>query len=83
MMDNPQRGRMEDIGRKIDEHIQTTLPQMEAEVRRIIKYLNDEVVPQVRRNSSEALKAAADQLAKLADTLERGKRQQPPTGGKQ
>lgn len=82
MTDNQQRGRVEDFGRKIDEHIQSALPQVEAEVRRIISYLNDEVVPQVRRNSSDALKAAADQLSKLADSLDRGKGPQPPAGGK-
>jgi hypothetical protein len=46
-------------------------PRVEEEVRKVINYLNDEVVPKVRQNSSEALKIAADQLRKLADHLER------------
>lgn len=68
----PKRGRMEDFGRKIDEHILSGIPQVEAEVRRVITYLNDEVVPQVRRNSSEALKIASVHLAKLAEALDKG-----------
>ncbi|HYK37711.1 hypothetical protein [Alloacidobacterium sp.] len=61
----------EDFGRKVDEHINNAAPRIEEEVRRVITYLNDEVVPKVRQNSSEALRIAADQLRKLADHLER------------
>jgi hypothetical protein len=60
----------EDFGRKVDEHIGSAVPRVEEEVRRVITYLNDEVVPKVRQNSSEALRIAADQLRKLADHLE-------------
>jgi hypothetical protein len=61
----------EDFGRKVDEHVGTVGPKVEEEVRKVIAYLNDEVVPKVRQNSSEALRIAADQLRKLADHLER------------
>jgi bisphosphoglycerate-dependent phosphoglycerate mutase len=44
---------------------------VEEEVRKVIAYLNDEVVPKVRQNSSEAIRSAADQLRKLADHLEK------------
>jgi sulfur carrier protein ThiS len=68
---NEQRGSgFEDFGRKVDEKVKDALPRVEAEVKRVITYLNDEVVPDVRRNSSKALRAAAEQLAKLADNLE-------------
>jgi len=77
----PKRGRMEDFGRKIDEHILTGIPQVEAEVRRVISYLNEEVVPQVRRNSSEALKIASTHLAKLAEALDKANTRQPPADG--
>jgi hypothetical protein len=79
---DPMRGRMEGLGRKIDERINDTRPRMEEELRRVIAYLNDEVVPQVRRNSTDALKIAAEKLTKLAEALERGKGQQPPAAGK-
>ena len=39
--------------------------------RKVIAYLNDEVVPKVRQNSSDALRIAADHLRNLADHLER------------
>ena len=61
----------EEFGRKVDEHVGTVGPKVEEEVRKVIAYLNDEVVPKVRQNSSEALRIAADQLRKLADHLER------------
>jgi hypothetical protein len=61
----------EEFGRKVDEHFSNAAPRVEEEVRKVISYLNDEVVPKVRQNSSEALRVAADQLRKLADHLER------------
>jgi hypothetical protein len=50
---------LEDVGRKIDE-----------ELKQIVGYLNDEVVPKVRTQSSSALRKAADQLRKLADYMD-------------
>jgi len=43
-------------------------------VKRVITYLNDKVVPEVRDHSSKALRIAADQLARLADHLEHTRR---------
>ena len=51
--------------------------QAEEEVQRLVKYLNDEVVPEVRRNGSLALKAAASELHKLADQMDSTDRQPP------
>jgi hypothetical protein len=65
------RTSFEDFGRKIDEHAGDVLPRAEAEVKKVIAYLNDEVVPQIRENSSEALRFAASHLAKLAEHLDR------------
>lgn len=45
---------------------------LEEDLKRIITYLNDRVVPEVRENSSKALRAAAEQLNRLASHLERG-----------
>jgi bisphosphoglycerate-dependent phosphoglycerate mutase len=44
---------------------------LEEDLKRIIAYLNDHVVPEVRENSSKALRIAADQLSRLATHLER------------
>lgn len=43
----------------------------EAEIRRVIAYLNDEVVPAVRSQSFTALRRAGEQLTRLADELEK------------
>jgi hypothetical protein len=67
-----QRGRgFEDFGRKVDEKVKETVPRIEEEVKKVIAYLNDEVVPNVRQNSSKALRVAAEELVKLADNLDR------------
>ena len=50
--------------------VQDTADRAEAEVRKLIDYMNDEVVPDVRRQSSTALRAAADRLRALAQTLD-------------
>lgn len=44
---------------------------LEEDVKRVIAYLNDHVVPEVRQNSSKALRVAAEQLSRLATHLER------------
>jgi hypothetical protein len=47
---------------------------VEEEVRKVITYLNDEVVPQVRRSSSEALRTASEHLNRLAEHLDRSRK---------
>lgn len=43
---------------------------VEDDLRRVISYINDEVVPDVRRNGSVALRAAATELGRLAERME-------------
>jgi hypothetical protein len=43
---------------------------LEADLRNVVKYINDEVVPEVRRNGSEALRVAAAELHKLAQRMD-------------
>lgn len=62
--------RFEHIGRKLDEQFGGVSGRMEDEVRKVICYLNDRVVPEVRENSGKALRVAAEQLSRLADQLE-------------
>ncbi len=64
---------LRNFGRKVEEKLTETMPRVEEEVRRVVAYLNDEVVPGVRENSSKALRTASEQLAKLADQLDRNK----------
>ena len=66
--------RFENIGRKMDEHFGVCSDRIEDDVKRVITYLNDKVVPEVRDHSSKALRIAAEQLARLADHLEHTRR---------
>jgi hypothetical protein len=64
----------ENFGRKVDAQFGKIGPRIDDEVNPVITYLNDQVVPQVRQNSSSALRAAAEQLARLADHLDQGRK---------
>jgi len=66
--------RFESFGRKLDEQFGSAAPRVEEEVRKVITYLNDEVVPQVRRSSSEALRTASEHLNRLAEHLDRSRK---------
>ena len=57
---------MTDWNHKVEE----AAKRADAEVQRLIRYMNDEVVPDVRRHSSTALRSAAEQLRALAQTLD-------------
>jgi hypothetical protein len=46
----------------------------ERELKRVITFVNDKVVPEVRDASTTALRSAAEQLQKLADYLEEKKK---------
>jgi hypothetical protein len=78
------RSTFENFGRKVDAQFGKIGPRIDDEVKRVITYLNDQVVPQVRQNSSSALRAAAEQLARLADHLDQGRKADTQqTGDKQ
>lgn len=61
------RGPLEDVGRTVDRK----LADLDKEAERLISYLNDEVVPSVRKHSSRALRTAARELARFADYMDR------------
>ena len=54
------------VGQRIDEAIEL----IEMELRHAIAYVNDAVIPQVRRESISAMRVAADTLRNLADRFE-------------
>jgi hypothetical protein len=54
-----------------------TIDRIEAELRNAVDYMNDRVVPQVRRESIAAMRRMADTLGHLADRMERGSAQGP------
>lgn len=62
-----------------DDKVRQVAEQAEDEVKRVITYINDEVVPEVRRNGSAALKRAALELQRLAERIDLGN---PPGSGR-
>ncbi len=77
MAQSPFSARFESFGRRMDAEFGSVAPRVEEEVRKVIDYLNDEVVPEVRRNSSQALRTASEHLAKLAAHLDGATRPKP------
>ena len=55
------------IGQRMDEAIEL----IRMELRRAVRYGNDVVIPQVRRESIQGLRSAAETLRNLADRFER------------
>lgn len=63
---------------RLPEHFKETAARVEDELRNLAAYINDEVVPDVRRYSSEALRTAAIEFNKLAQKMEEGRSTSPP-----
>jgi hypothetical protein len=61
------------LGSRIDEAVEL----IEMELRHAISYVNDAVIPQVRRESILAMRSLSDTLRNLADRIDR---QHPPKG---
>ena len=55
------------VGQRIEEAVEL----IEMELRHAIAYVNDAVIPQVRRESIAAMRTASDTLRNLADRFER------------
>jgi hypothetical protein len=56
--------------RNWEQQLREAAARAEEELRRVLTYINDAVVPEVRRNGSEALRAAATELQKLAQRMD-------------
>jgi hypothetical protein len=54
----------------IDRRIEEAIELIQTEIRLTIAYVNDAVVPQVRRESISALRTVADKLRDLADRFD-------------
>jgi len=55
--------------------------RVEEDVREFLRYFNDEIVPDLRKNGSEALRAAAAELNRMAQRMDERAGRRPPTGG--
>jgi hypothetical protein len=56
--------------RNWEQQVREGVARAEVELHRALTYINDEVVPEVRRSGSEALRAAAVELQKLAQRMD-------------
>jgi hypothetical protein len=61
----------EDLGRTLDKNLGEAAKKLDQETEKVVTYLNDEVVPAVRSGSTKALRAAAEQLSRLADFMDK------------
>ena len=65
--DKDRRTPFEHVGRRMDE-----------EIEKLISYINDELVPEVRKHSTNGMRIAADRLNSLADYMEQKRRAEAP-----
>jgi len=64
-----------------EQQLRDVAAHLETDLKSVVKYINDEVVPEVRQNGSEAMRAAAVELHRLAawmDDQARRKANSPP-----
>jgi hypothetical protein len=62
--------KVEETSARVNKSVAEAAERMEKEAAELIAYLNDEVVPAVRRHSLPALRIAARKLTHLADYME-------------
>jgi hypothetical protein len=60
----------EEASARFNRSVANIAETLEKETANLVSYLNNEVVPAVRSHSSNAVRAAAEKLAKFADYLE-------------
>jgi hypothetical protein len=61
---------VEGASARVSQTINDAAERLEKEIPEFIKYLNDEVVPAVRSQSTKALRVASQKLAEFADYME-------------
>ena len=59
-----------DPKRPWDQQLKDAAAHLETDLKNVVRYLNDEIVPEVRRNGSDALRAAAAELHRLAERMD-------------
>jgi trans-2-enoyl-CoA reductase len=59
-----------DDARRWEQQLRDAAARAEEELTRVVAYINDEVVPDIRRNGSDALRFAAAEMQKLAQRMD-------------
>jgi hypothetical protein len=62
--------KVEDASARVNQSVAEVVERLEKETAQMVKYLNDEVVPAVRAQSTQGLRVASQKLQELADYLE-------------
>ena len=75
-MNEDKQNRASETGERVGRKIGEVVGQLEKETERLIQYINAEVVPAVRQESTVGLRKAAQKLAEFADYLDDQKRKQ-------
>lgn len=70
------RGRFQTAGERLDNILGDASKRVEEQTQAVLDYINDEVVPLVRENSSKGLHLAADKLKEFATYLD-ARKQKP------
>ncbi|HET9698316.1 MAG TPA: hypothetical protein VFP40_15695 [Terriglobales bacterium] len=73
-MNEDKQNRASETGERVGRKIGEVVGQLEKETERLIQYINAEVVPAVRQESTVGLRKAAQKLAEFADYLDDQKR---------
>ncbi len=63
-------------GERLDNILGDASKQIEQQTQALIEYINDEVVPLIRENSSKGLHVAADKLKEFANYMDAKKQNQ-------
>jgi hypothetical protein len=69
----------EEPKRPWEQQLRDAAAHLETDLKNVVKFINDEVVPDVRRNSSDALRVAAAELHKLASKMDEHARRSSST----
>lgn len=57
-----------------ESRVREAAAHVESDLRKLVAYINDEVMPDVRRNGSSALRSAAGELHRLAERMDESSR---------
>ncbi|QNI37416.1 hypothetical protein [Edaphobacter albus] len=63
-----------------EEQLHEAGSRIEEDVREFIRYFNNQIVPDLRKNGSEALRVAARELNRIAQRMDERAGRTPPSG---
>jgi hypothetical protein len=66
--------KVEEASARVNKTVAEVADRIEKDSAELITYLNNEVVPAVRQQSTKALRTAAEKLQKLADFMDEAKK---------